>query len=117
MLATEVHRRLISNCNGWLVTCNGRAGCLRCAVQSSSVGGSSHREVFEGGVTVSFELPVSQPEDTAVGIVGIVYDRRRAPVISKVELDHPRLVLMRMRPMPFPVSNQHGILSASPSVQ
>ena len=94
MVATEVHRWLILDCNGYF-----------------------HREVSEGGITASLELPASQPEDTAVGIAGIVYDWCRAPVISKVELDHPHLVLMRMRPMPFPVSNQHRILSASPSVQ
>ena len=75
---------------------------------------SPHREVSEGVVLGNLELLVPQPEDTAVGIAGIVCDRRRAPVISKVELDHPHLVLMRMHPMSFPVPNQHGILLASP---
>lgn len=99
---------------GWLITCNGRAGCLRRAAQATSVGGSPHREVSEGGFLGNLELLVPQPEDTVVGIAGIVCDRRRAPVISKVELDHPHLVLMRMHPMSFPVPNQHGILLASP---
>ena len=76
--------------------------------------GSPYLEVSGGGVPASLELPVPQPEDTAVGIAGIVCDRRRAPVISKVELDHPHLVLMRMHPRSFLVPNQHGILSASP---
>ena len=31
------------------------------------------------------ELHVSQPEGLAVGIAELVYDRRRAPVVSKVE--------------------------------
>lgn len=87
---------------------------LRRAAQLTSVGGSPQREISGGGVPVSLELSVPQLEDTAVGIAGIVCGRRRAPVISKVELDHPHLVLMRMHPMSFPLPNQHGILSASP---
>lgn len=76
--------------------------------------GSPHRGVSGGGFPGNLELLVPQPEDTTVGIAGIVCDRRHAPVISKVELDHPHLVLMRMHPMSFLVPNQHGILSASP---
>lgn len=78
--------------------------------------GSPYLEVSGGGVPVSLELSVPQPEDTAVGIAGIVCGRRRAPVISKVELDHPHLVLMRMHPLSFPVPNQHGFLLASPAL-
>ena len=79
--------------------------------------GSPHREAFEGGLLVFLELSVPQPEGLSVGIVGLFYDSRRPSVASKVELDHPYLVLMRMHPMSFPVPNQHGILSASPSAQ
>lgn len=102
---------------GWLAIRNGRVRCLRCTAQSTSVGGGSpYLEISEGGVPVSLELSVPQPEDTAVGIAGIVCGRRRAPVISKVELDHPHLVLMRMHPLSFPVPNQHGFLLASPAL-
>lgn len=45
-------------------------------------------------VPVFRELHVPQPEGMAVGIAELVYDRRRAPVVSKVELNRPRLVLI-----------------------
>ena len=97
---------------GWLVACNGRAGCLRRAAQSTSVGGSPHREVSEGGFLGNLELSVPQPEGLAIGVAELVYDRCRAPVVSKVEFERPHLVLVRMRSTFFPVPNPHGILSA-----
>lgn len=90
------------------------SGLLAVCGASNLCRGSPYLDVSGGGVLGNLELSVPQPEDTAVGIAGIVCGRRRAPVISKVELDHPHLVLMRMHPMSFPVPNQHGILSASP---
>lgn len=45
-------------------------------------------------VPVFRELHVPQPEGMAVGIAELVYDRRRATVASKVELDRPHLVLI-----------------------
>lgn len=59
-------------------------------------------------MSLEIALFVPQPEDMAVGIAGIVYDCRRALVISKVELDHPHLVLIQMRSMSFPASKRHG---------
>ena len=70
--------------------------------------GSPHRGVSEGGALGNRVLLVSQPEDMAVGIAGIVYGCRRALVIFKVELDRPHLVLIQMRSMSFPVSKRHG---------
>lgn len=75
-------------------------------------GGSPHREVSEGGFLGNLELSVPQPEGLAIGVAELVYDRCRAPVVSKVEFERPHLVLVRMRSTFFPVPNPHGILSA-----
>lgn len=74
--------------------------------------GSPHREVSEGGFLGNLELSVPQPEGLAIGVAELVYDRCRAPVVSKVEFERPHLVLVRMRSTFFPVPNPHGILSA-----
>ena len=65
-------------------------------------------------VPVFRELHVPQPEGMAVGIAELVYGRRRAPVVSKVELERPHLVLVRIHLMSFPTPNRYGFLSASP---
>ena len=65
---------------------------------------------------VFLELHVPQPEGLAVRIAELVYDRRRAPVVSKVELVRPHLVLMRIRVTSFLTPSRYGILSASPFV-
>lgn len=66
-------------------------------------------------VPVFRELHVPQPEGMAVGIAELVYDRCRAPVIPKIELERSHLVLVRIHLMSFPTPNPYGFLSASPN--
>lgn len=47
----------IEDARVWLIPRSGRVRCLRCAAESTSVGGSPHREVFEGGFPGTLELP------------------------------------------------------------
>ena len=67
-------------------------------------------------VPVFLELHVPQPEDMTVGITELVYDRRRASVIFKAELDRLHLVLVRIHPTSFPAPSRYEILPALPLI-